>query len=77
MLHNKTALPVSWRLLGIEELGDDFSVPQSEGIIAVASSFPLSLSFKARRPLIFRKNLRLEVNLEEMTQNQNQNQSEF
>lgn len=61
MLYNKVALPVSWRLHGIEDLGDEFSVPQSDGIIAVGSSFPLSLHFKARRPLHVRKILRLEV----------------
>lgn len=61
LLSNKVALPVSWRLHGIEDLGDEFSVPQSDGIIAVGSSFPLSLHFKARRPLHVRKILRLEV----------------
>eukprot|EP00066_Takifugu_rubripes_P027985 XP_011617251.1 PREDICTED: hydrocephalus-inducing protein homolog [Takifugu rubripes] len=61
VLYNKVALPVSWRLHGIEDLGDEFSVPQSDGIIAVGSSFPLSLHFKARRPLHVRKILRLEV----------------
>lgn len=61
VLHNKGALPVSWRLQGIEELGDEFTVPQSYGIIGVASSFPLTLKFKSRRPLLVRKNLRLEV----------------
>ncbi|GAA6221266.1 hydrocephalus-inducing protein homolog [Lates japonicus] len=61
MLHNKTALPVSWRLQGVEELGDEFSVPQDQGIISPNSSFPLSLHFRARRPLHIKKILRLEV----------------
>ncbi|XP_029378255.1 hydrocephalus-inducing protein homolog [Echeneis naucrates] len=61
MLHNKTALPVSWRLQGVEELGDEFSVPQDQGIISPDSSFPLSLHFRARRPLHIKKILRLEV----------------
>ncbi|XP_056273332.1 hydrocephalus-inducing protein homolog [Pseudoliparis swirei] len=60
-LHNKTALPVSWRLQGVEELSDEFSVPQDEGIISANSSFPLSLHFRARRPLHMKKILRLEV----------------
>ncbi|XP_070763174.1 hydrocephalus-inducing protein homolog [Enoplosus armatus] len=60
-LHNKTALPVSWRLQGVEELGDEFSVPQDQGIISPNSSFPLSLHFIARRPLHIKKILRLEV----------------
>lgn len=60
-LHNKTALPVSWRLQGVEELGDEFSVPQDQGLISPNSSFPLSLHFRARRPLHVKKILRLEV----------------
>ncbi|XP_040894088.1 hydrocephalus-inducing protein homolog [Toxotes jaculatrix] len=60
-LHNKTALPVSWRLQGVEELGDEFSVPQDQGIIPPNSSFPLSLHFRARKPLHIKKILRLEV----------------
>lgn len=60
-LHNKTALPVSWRLQGVEELGDEFSVPQDQGVISPNSSFPLSLHFRARRPLHIKKILRLEV----------------
>ncbi|XP_035521672.1 hydrocephalus-inducing protein homolog [Morone saxatilis] len=61
MLHNKTALPVFWRLQGVEELGDEFSVPQDRGIISPNSSFPLSLHFRARKPLHIKKILRLEV----------------
>lgn len=60
-LHNKTALPISWRLQGVEELGDEFSVPHDQGIIPSNSSFPLSLHFKARKPLHIKKILRLEV----------------
>ncbi|XP_049928998.1 hydrocephalus-inducing protein homolog isoform X2 [Epinephelus moara] len=60
-LHNKTALPVSWRLQGVEELGDEFSVPQDQGIISPNSSFPLSLHFRAKKPLNIKKTLRLEV----------------
>lgn len=54
---------MSWRLHGVEDLGDEFSVAQTDGIVAAGSSFPLSLNFKARRPVVIRKILRLEVNL--------------
>ncbi|XP_008288806.1 hydrocephalus-inducing protein homolog [Stegastes partitus] len=60
-MHNKTALPVSWRLQGVEELGDEFTVPQDHGIIAPNSSLPLSLHFRPRKPLHVKKILRLEV----------------
>ncbi|XP_074533739.1 hydrocephalus-inducing protein homolog [Halichoeres trimaculatus] len=61
MMHNKTALPVSWRLQGLEELGDEFVVPQDQGVIAPNSSFSLSLHFRARRPVDIKRILRLEV----------------
>ncbi|XP_039456431.1 hydrocephalus-inducing protein homolog [Oreochromis aureus] len=61
MMYNKTARPVSWRLQGVEELGDEFTVPQDQGIISPNSSFPLSLRFRARRPLNIKRILRLEV----------------
>ncbi len=61
MLYNKTALPVSWRLKGVEELGDEFSVPQEQGVVSPNSSFPLSLNFKAKRPHHVNKILCLEV----------------
>lgn len=60
-LHNKTALPVSWRLQGVEELGDEFSVSQEEGVIAPNESYPLTLHIRARRPLHMKRMLRLQV----------------
>ncbi|XP_047451812.1 hydrocephalus-inducing protein homolog [Mugil cephalus] len=60
-MHNKTALPVSWRLQGVEELGGDFSVSQDQGVISPNSSCLLSLHFRARKPQAVKKFLRLEV----------------
>ncbi|XP_072290521.1 hydrocephalus-inducing protein homolog [Eucyclogobius newberryi] len=60
-LHNKTALPVSWRLQGIDELGDFFSVPQDQGIVPPHSTCPLTLYFKAKKPLHIKKTIRIEV----------------
>ncbi|XP_073328914.1 hydrocephalus-inducing protein homolog [Pagrus major] len=61
MLHNETALPASWRLQGVDELGDGFTVPQDHGIISPKSSLALVVHFRARRPLHIKKILRLEV----------------
>ena len=60
-LRNKTCLPVSWRLQGVEELGDEFSVPQEQGVVPANSSYPLSLHFRTKKPLQIKKTLRLEV----------------
>ncbi|KAM6936867.1 hydrocephalus-inducing protein homolog [Xenentodon cancila] len=60
-MHNKTTLPVSWGLHGVEELGDEFEVPQDQGIIPPNASFVLTIYIKARRPLYIKKILRLEV----------------
>lgn len=61
MLHNETALPVSWRLQGVDELGDWFTVLQDHGIISPKSSLALVVHFRAKRPLHIKKILRLEV----------------
>ncbi|KAL6104703.1 hydin [Pungitius sinensis] len=60
-LYNKTALSVSWRLRGVEDLGDEFNVPQDQGIVLPNSSYQLSLHFRAKRPLHVKKILYLEV----------------
>lgn len=64
LMHNKTALPVSWRLQGVEDLGDCFNVPQDQGTILPKSSASLTMYFKARRPLNIKKKIRLEVKLQ-------------
>ncbi|CAJ1057505.1 hydrocephalus-inducing protein homolog isoform X2 [Xyrichtys novacula] len=60
-MRNKTALPVSWRLKGVEKLGDTFDVLQDQGIISPNSSSSLSLHFKASKPVLVKNILRLEV----------------
>ncbi|KAI3371721.1 hypothetical protein L3Q82_024292, partial [Scortum barcoo] len=58
-LHNKTALPVYWRLQGVEELGSEFSVLQDQGFVSPNSTFPLSLHLRAKKQLYIKKTLRL------------------
>ncbi|XP_023811732.1 hydrocephalus-inducing protein homolog isoform X1 [Oryzias latipes] len=58
---NKTVLPVCWRLQGVEELGDEFLVPQDQGIVPPNTSVPICMNFKAKKPLAVKKILRLEV----------------
>ncbi|KAM4554444.1 hydrocephalus-inducing protein homolog [Fundulus diaphanus] len=61
MMHNKTALPLSWTLHGVDALGDEFMMPQDQGVIQPNSSFLLSVHFKAKRPVLVKKLLRFEV----------------
>ena len=60
-LSNNMALPAAWRLKGLDDLGEEFSVSQVEGVIPARDSFCLQVRFKAIKPLHFRKTLRLEV----------------
>ncbi|XP_061629909.1 hydrocephalus-inducing protein homolog [Phyllopteryx taeniolatus] len=60
-LHNRTPLPISWRLHGIEELGDEFSVSQDHSVVLPNSSLLLTVHFLAKKPLNIKKQLRLEV----------------
>lgn len=63
-LRNSTLLPVAWRLNGLENLGDDFSVSQESGIIEPCSEFALHSYFRAMKPVSTnRRAIRLEVSL--------------
>ncbi|XP_053355859.1 hydrocephalus-inducing protein-like [Clarias gariepinus] len=60
-LRNPTALPVAWRLSGLEGLGEEFSISQDRGIIMPHSVFSLLMHFQAMKPIILKKIIRLEV----------------
>ena len=61
-LRNSTLLPVSWKLSGLENLGDDFSVTQESGVIEPKSEYALNAHFRAMKPVITNKKMvRLEV----------------
>ncbi|XP_077566662.1 hydrocephalus-inducing protein homolog isoform X1 [Stigmatopora nigra] len=60
-LHNRTPLSISWRLHGLDELGDEFSVSQEQSVIYPNSSVLLTMHFMAKKPLNIKKQLRLEV----------------
>jgi len=63
-LRNRTLIPVGWRLSGLENLGDDFSVSQDSGIVEPDTEFVLQAHFRATKPIITnRKSIRLEVRL--------------
>ena len=55
-------LPVAWRLGGLENLGDDFSVSHEKGRIEPFCEFELNAYFRAMKAVAFnRKTIRLEV----------------
>ena len=60
-LRNSTLLPVAWKLSGLENLGDDFSVADDHGTIGPMSEFGLHLHFRAIKPVNLKKIIRLEV----------------
>jgi len=61
-IRNTTLLPVAWRLTGLENLGDDFSVSQESGVIEPKTDFVLGVFFRALKPVTTsRKAFRIEV----------------
>lgn len=61
-LRNSTQLPVAWRLSGLENLGDDFTVAADSGIVDPLSEYPLHAYFRAMKAIqINKKMIRLEV----------------
>ena len=60
-LRNSTLLPIAWKLSGMDNLGDDFSVPVDNGIIDPRTEFALHMDFRAIRPTTVKRIVRLEV----------------
>ena len=60
-LRNSTLLPVAWRVNGMDNLGDDFSLTTEHGVIDAKSEFALQMHFRAVRPTNVKKIVRLEV----------------
>ncbi|KAM6409238.1 hydrocephalus-inducing protein homolog [Rhynochetos jubatus] len=61
VLRNSTPLPMAWRLSGLENLGECFSMSQVEGIVGPRTEFGVHLYFKATKALSIKKTIRLEV----------------
>ena len=60
-LRNSTLLPVAWKMNGMENLGDDFSLTVDHGIIEPMNDFGVQLHFRAIKPVNVKKIVRLEV----------------
>ncbi|KAG2470210.1 HYDIN protein, partial [Polypterus senegalus] len=60
-LRNHTLLPVAWKLIGLENLGDEFSVSQDHGVILPKSEYALQMYFRAQKQINLKKVIRLEV----------------
>ncbi|XP_077166200.1 hydrocephalus-inducing protein homolog isoform X2 [Paroedura picta] len=58
---NNTPLPVAWRISGLENIGDDFSVSDDMGIVEPFSEYCMQLYFKASKALNIKRAIRLEV----------------
>uniref|UniRef100_A0A8B9BFH4 HYDIN axonemal central pair apparatus protein n=1 Tax=Anser brachyrhynchus TaxID=132585 RepID=A0A8B9BFH4_9AVES len=61
VLRNSTPLPAAWRLSGLENLGEDFSVSQDEGMVGPRTELEVYLHFMATKALSVKKTIRLEV----------------
>jgi len=63
-MKNPTAMPVMWRLIGLEALGEDFSCPEKEGCVKAFSAVTASVVFQPARPVVLQKKfIKVEVSL--------------
>eukprot|EP00048_Salpingoeca_helianthica_P006582 m.100402 g.100402 ORF g.100402 m.100402 type:complete len:4697 (-) comp14058_c0_seq1:25-14115(-) len=60
-LRNKSKLPVSWTLTGMEQLGEDFSASATSGTLDPLHEHTVTFSFRATRAMIIKKTVRIEV----------------
>ncbi|NXL83544.1 HYDIN protein, partial [Alectura lathami] len=61
VLRNPTPLPAVWRLSGVENLGEGFSVSQDKGTVGPRAELAVDLHFKATKAVSVKKTIRLEV----------------
>ena len=54
---------MAWKLNGLDNLGDDFSVSVATGVIDPMNEFGLQINFRAIKPVNIKKVIRLEVNV--------------
>lgn len=60
-LKNTTMLPVSWKLTGTDALGEEFDVSPTFGVVEPYQECVVAANFKALKPVVVKKSLRLEV----------------
>lgn len=61
-MRNNTQLPVKWKITGWENLGDDFTLAEDNGVVEPLSEVPLHAYFRAMKPVsTIKKMIRLEV----------------
>ncbi|XP_038004458.1 hydrocephalus-inducing protein-like [Motacilla alba alba] len=61
VLKNNSLLPMAWRLNGLDDLVEDFSLSQDNGTLDPRSEFEVTLHFKAEQIGSIERTLRLEV----------------
>ena len=49
MMTNNTLLPINWKLSGLENLGEDFSVSAEAGTIPPLTTLPFHAFFRAQK----------------------------
>ncbi|KAI8803400.1 hypothetical protein BJ742DRAFT_498091 [Cladochytrium replicatum] len=60
-LKNPTWMPIWWKLIGIEGLGEEFSISPIEGIIDPFQECIVSAEFKGLKPIVVKKVIKIEV----------------
>lgn len=60
-LKNNSYLPVTWRLMQLESLGEEFEVTPLEGLLEPFQEAKICAEFRAAKPLVVKRLIKLEV----------------
>lgn len=60
-LKNNSMLPVGWRLIGLDLLGDEFEISSSEGMLEPYQDSIVTASFCAVKPSVVKRSVKIEV----------------
>ncbi|KAJ3287536.1 hypothetical protein HK104_008544 [Borealophlyctis nickersoniae] len=60
-LKNGNLLPVAWKIVGVDALGDEFQVAPTEGLLDSYQECTINAEFKGTKPVVVKRVVRLEV----------------
>ncbi|GAB1599203.1 hypothetical protein Ahia01_000197500, partial [Argonauta hians] len=61
-MRNRTKIPISWKVTGLENLGEEFTMSSTGGTLAPLAELPLHAYFQAKKPVVTsKKQIRIEV----------------
>ncbi|KAH6588049.1 hypothetical protein BASA50_010912 [Batrachochytrium salamandrivorans] len=60
-LRNPTQMSVAWKIAGVDALGDEFTIPTTDGILESLQETTITIEFRGIKPIVIKRVIRIEV----------------